>query len=199
MAPSKHIVSVPETIDFSPSDTTMSRRSGHMVESPAIMMPSEPKLAKPLEHYAPQPMSSDAGPIHSLAVGSVRQQAKRPPAAITGIFTASTTCGTSAIVPTAAPRRLLRNVLGCPPASKPCAITASQPRASSQRASSTVVADERIFAPVPFIRSTNLDSGSPKWKLTTSGLSSTTRSHRRLSNGDRGAPAVCVSSSPSSV
>ena len=34
-----------------------------------------------------------------------------------------------------------------PPASRPCAMTASTPRASSQRASSTVVADDRIFAP----------------------------------------------------
>jgi hypothetical protein len=47
IAPSKHVVSVPDTIDFKPSDTTSSRFSGHMVESPAIMMPSEPKLAKP--------------------------------------------------------------------------------------------------------------------------------------------------------
>ena len=47
IAPNKHVVSVPETIDFKPSDTTSSRFCGHMVESPAIMMPSEPKLAKP--------------------------------------------------------------------------------------------------------------------------------------------------------
>ncbi len=47
IAPSKHVVSVPETIDFKPSDTTSSRFSGHMVASPAIIMPSEPKLAKP--------------------------------------------------------------------------------------------------------------------------------------------------------
>src|SRR5579862_6255259 len=47
IAPNKHVVSVPERIDFKPSDTTSSRFSGHMVESPAIMMPSEPKLAKP--------------------------------------------------------------------------------------------------------------------------------------------------------
>jgi hypothetical protein len=47
IAPNKHVVSVPDTIDFKPSDTTSSRFSGHMVESPAIMMPSEPKLAKP--------------------------------------------------------------------------------------------------------------------------------------------------------
>ena len=47
IAPNRHVVSVPETIDLRPSETTSSRRSGHMVESPAIMMPSDPKLAKP--------------------------------------------------------------------------------------------------------------------------------------------------------
>ena len=47
IAPIRQVASVPDTIDFSPSETTSSRRSGAMVASPAIMMPSEPKLAKP--------------------------------------------------------------------------------------------------------------------------------------------------------
>ena len=47
IAPIRQVASVPDTIDFSPSDTMSSRRSGAMVASPPIMMPSEPKLAKP--------------------------------------------------------------------------------------------------------------------------------------------------------
>ena len=47
MAPIRHVVSVPETIDLKPSDTTSSRRSGAMVARPPIMMPRLPKFAKP--------------------------------------------------------------------------------------------------------------------------------------------------------
>src|SRR5215475_2155018 len=47
IAPITQVAIVPETIDLRPSEITSSRRSGAMVESPAIMMPSEPKLAKP--------------------------------------------------------------------------------------------------------------------------------------------------------
>ena len=47
IAPIRQVASVPDTIDFSPSDTMSSRRSGAMVAMPPIMMPSEPKLAKP--------------------------------------------------------------------------------------------------------------------------------------------------------
>ncbi len=43
----RQVVIVPDTIDFGPSDITSARRSGAMTESPAIMIPSEPKLAKP--------------------------------------------------------------------------------------------------------------------------------------------------------
>src|SRR5262249_55139310 len=46
-APIREVESVPDTIDFTPSDTTSSRRSGAMVARPAIMMPRLPKLAKP--------------------------------------------------------------------------------------------------------------------------------------------------------
>ena len=42
--------------------------------------------------------------------------------------------------------------------------------ASSQRASSTVVAEERIFAPHARTRASKSATGRPKWKLTTGGL-----------------------------
>src|SRR5262245_45177720 len=45
--PIRHVASVPERIDLRPSESTSSRRSGAMVERPAIIIPSEPKLAKP--------------------------------------------------------------------------------------------------------------------------------------------------------
>src|SRR5262245_19042813 len=47
IAPMRHVVSVPPTIDLKPSDITSLRRSGAMVASPPIMIPSEPKLANP--------------------------------------------------------------------------------------------------------------------------------------------------------
>ena len=66
-----------------------------------------------------------------------------------------------------------------PPASSPCAITASTPRCSSQSASSTVVALERMRAPLARTRSSSGSSGSPKWKLTTGGRSSSISSAAR--------------------
>src|SRR5882724_12234933 len=47
IAPIRQVVSVPETIDFNPSELISSRRSGAMVPRPPIMMPRLPKLAKP--------------------------------------------------------------------------------------------------------------------------------------------------------
>src|SRR5438132_10223188 len=47
IAPMRQVARVPETIDLSPNETTSSRRCGAMVESPAIMIPSEPKFANP--------------------------------------------------------------------------------------------------------------------------------------------------------
>ena len=47
IAPIRQVASVPDTIDLMPNDTTSSLRSGAMVASPAIMIPSEAKLAKP--------------------------------------------------------------------------------------------------------------------------------------------------------
>src|SRR3982074_3031372 len=46
IAPIRHVVSVPDTIDFSPSALISSRRCGAMVPRPPIMMPRLPKLAK---------------------------------------------------------------------------------------------------------------------------------------------------------
>ena len=66
-----------------------------------------------------------------------------PPAAMTGTSTASTTCGTSANVPSCVATSAMsvaRNMPRWPPASAPWAITTSHPWSASQRASSTVVA-----------------------------------------------------------
>ena len=62
---------------------------------------------------------------------------------------------------------------------------ASTPCSSSQRASVTVVAELRITQPAALRRSTRDFSGNPKWKLTTSGLSSTTTSHISALKGGR--------------
>ena len=84
-----------------------------------------------------------------------------------------------------------RNMPRWPPASSPCAMIASTPRASSQRASSTVVADERTFAPQrPHPREQLAPTGSPKWKLTTGGRNSLEHVGGLVaSNGARPAPA----------
>jgi hypothetical protein len=47
IAPISSVASVPDRIDFMPSASTSARRSGAITERPPIMMPSEPKLAKP--------------------------------------------------------------------------------------------------------------------------------------------------------
>jgi hypothetical protein len=47
IAPISSVVSVPDTIDFNPSASTSSRRSGAITLKPPIMMPRLPKLAKP--------------------------------------------------------------------------------------------------------------------------------------------------------
>ena len=71
-----------------------------------------------------------------------------PPAAITGTLTARDDLRHQRERADLRGRgRRDRNMPRWPPASRPCAMIASTPRASSQRASSTVVADERTFAP----------------------------------------------------
>ena len=47
IAPMKQVASVPATSDLSPRPTISGRRAGHIVARPPIMIPSEPKLAKP--------------------------------------------------------------------------------------------------------------------------------------------------------
>ena len=47
IAPNRQVASVPETMDFTPSETTSSRRAGAMVARPPIMIPKLPKFAKP--------------------------------------------------------------------------------------------------------------------------------------------------------
>ena len=122
-----------------------------------------------------------------------------PPAAITGTPTASATCGTSAKVPTCASTRSSRNMPRWPPASAPWAMIASQPCPSSQTASSTVVAEAMTFAPVARTRARSPGSGSPKWKLTTSGRNSSTRVQKASSKGARWPAGVGISGSrPSS-
>ncbi len=118
-----------------------------------------------------------------------------PPVAITGTRTASATCGTRVNVPTCDSTAVARNMPRCPPASAPWAITASQPRASSQRASSTVVAEETTLAPAARTRASSAASGRPKWKLTTSGLSDSTTAQVASSNGARLANGAVVSGS----
>ncbi len=75
----------------------------------------------------------------------------------------------------------------CPPASRPCAITPSTPCASSQRASATVVAEERVKAPAALTRASKPGCGKPKWKLTTAGRASSTTTHMASSKGARAA------------
>ena len=62
---------------------------------------------------------------------------------------------------------------------------ASQPRSSSQRASATVVADAMTRQPAALTRASNAGAGKPKWKLTTSGLASSTTLHMSSPNGGR--------------
>src|SRR2546430_10456282 len=59
IAPIRQVVSVPDTIDFNPSELISPRRSGAMVPRPPIMMPRLPKLAKP--HIAYSMISRERG------------------------------------------------------------------------------------------------------------------------------------------
>jgi hypothetical protein len=64
-------------------------------------------------------------------------------------------------------------------------MTASTPRRSSHRASSTVVAVAMTMAPAALTRASSASSGRPKWKLTISGRTSSTTAHAAESNGWR--------------
>ena len=86
-----------------------------------------------------------------------------PPAAITGIFTASATCGTSTIV-VSSPI--------CPPASHPSATTASAPQRSIRLASATDATTGITLTPAAF-QSAMYFSGLPAPVVTTFTPSST--------------------------
>ena len=74
-------------------------------------------------------------------------------------------------------------------------MTASTPWASSQRASSTVVALDSTLAPQPFTRASRAGSGRPKWKLTTRGWKGSTMSAISALNGARPAPVPMLAGS----
>jgi hypothetical protein len=98
-----------------------------------------------------------------------------PPAAMTGIFTASTTCGSRLIVPVSDSSALFRNEGRCPPASEPVATTMSTPAASFARASSAVVAAPTVTMFRRRHARRISGAGMPKTKLSTGGrISSTT-------------------------
>ncbi len=102
-----------------------------------------------------------------------------PPAATIGRLTASRIWATSDSRPVPEPpvSGLSRWVPWWPPASTPCAITASAPDRSTARASSAVVAVTRAKVPTRCRESTTSRLGTPKWNDTTgTGLSSSTAS-----------------------
>ncbi len=79
----------------------------------------------------------------------------------------------SASVPSCSSGAAVSNTPRCPPASYPCATTASIPAASAARPSARVVAEASRTAPVSRSAATRAGSGSPKWKLTTGGAAPT--------------------------
>ena len=84
------------------------------------------------------PIRMPAAPSASAATRP--RPSAMPPAAMTGTETASTICGMRAMLPMApvSGDAGLAKVARCPPASLPWATTASQPRATTVRASSAV-------------------------------------------------------------
>ncbi len=79
-------------------------------------------------------------------------------------------------------------------------MTASTPWACSHSASSTVVAEDRMRAPVARTRASSGAAGKPKWKLTTAGLNSSTSAAVASPKGARDAPATAANGSrPSST
>ena len=70
-------------------------------------------------------MPSCTASAPSANAATIPRASAIPPAATTGTSTASTICGTNAIVPTCAATSLVRNMPRCPPASAPWAMTTS--------------------------------------------------------------------------
>ena len=91
------------------------------------------------------PICAAAAPSFSAA--AIPRPSAMPPAAITGAFTVSTTCGIKRQRTGEAILRLLRNDTRCPPASKPVATIASTPASSSSLASAGVVAAPTVTMP----------------------------------------------------
>src|SRR5258705_529821 len=105
------------------------------------------------------------------ARGQRRQHRPRPvpPAAIPGIRAPSAICGTSAMVPMPAASRLSRftHVDRWPPASLPCATTASTPASATTRASSTGATMAMTLMPRSWHRRARPAPGSPRPMLQT--------------------------------
>ncbi|GAP59889.1 hypothetical protein AHiyo1_32840 [Arthrobacter sp. Hiyo1] len=91
---------------------------------------------------------------------------------MTGTETASTTWGTSAMVPTSESSGARRKETRCPPASIPVATMASTPPASKATASSTVVAVPTTTMPFRRACSMTAPDGTPNTKLSTAGRAS---------------------------
>src|ERR1700692_1167693 len=106
------------------------------------------------------PICTPAAPSANAA--AIPRPSAMPPAAMTGTFTASTICGTSAKVPGCSAILSVRNMPRWPPASAPCAMMTSAPFSSSQIASLTMVADDITMQPAALTRRTIAGSGRPK-------------------------------------
>jgi hypothetical protein len=74
-------------------------------------------------------------------------------------------------------------------------MTASTPCDSSQRASSTVVAEETMRRPVARTRASSAGAGRPKWKLTTAGRTASTTAALSASNGCLPGPGTMADAS----
>ena len=126
----------------------------------------------------------------SASAATMPRPSMMPPAAITGSEMASATCGTRAKVVIAPFIGSARKMPLWPPASWPCAITASTPRRSSQAASAGEVAEPSTMQPACLTAWTTSGAGRPKWKETTRGrASSTTASCASLKLGQVAAAA----------
>ena len=124
-----------------------------------------------------------------------------PPAAITGTRTASTTCGTSANVPTCSEASAVEEHaavaagLGTLRDDRVAAVLGEPHRLAHRRRR----ADHACAGRAARARAAAL-AGSPKWKLTTSGRTRSTTAHAASSNGRRtGVDTVVLGSSPTSA
>ncbi len=94
-----------------------------------------------------------------------------PPDAITGMSSSFTRSRVKGIVPSRSSGPSGSNIPRCPPASYPCATTASMPAAAMALPSSRLVAVAMSTIPAECKASIRCRSGRPKWKLTTAGRS----------------------------